>query len=254
MVRWTDYLRDERHLNAKTIGQKYLAAVRRMFSFAKSRAMGIPDPTSGITIKTPKRKVTRERGFTDEEAKRILKAAKAGAGVSERMSEPMRRAIRWVPWICAHTGARVTEITQLRKEDLQTVDGIPVLRITPEAGSVKAGNYRSVPLHPQLVREGLLTMIESLPSGPIFRGKDASAKGVSARVGEWVRSHAKITDPALQPNHAWRHRLKTVCRDHGMADEWADHLQGHANPRAAEGYGERTVKALYRELCKLPDY
>ncbi|WP_423212049.1 DUF6538 domain-containing protein [Paracoccus yeei] len=254
VVRWTNYLRDERGLSAKTIGQKYVAAVKRMFSFAKSRAMGLPDPTDGITIKVPKRTITRERGFTDEEARTILTAAKAGIGVSERMSESMRRAIRWVPWICAHTGARVTEITQLRKEDLNTLDGIPYLRITPEAGSVKSGSYRLVPLHPQLVREGLLKMVQALPDGPIFRATHASASGVSGRIGEWVRTHAKITDPDIQPNHAWRHRLKTVCRDHGVADEWADHLQGHANPRAAEGYGERTVKALYREVCKLPDY
>jgi len=254
VVRWTDHLRDERGLNGKTIGQKYLAAVKRMFSFAKSRAMGLPDPTDGISVQSPKRKTTRERGFTDEEAKKILAAAKAGAGITDRTGEYMRRAVRWVPWICAHTGARISEITQLRKADFESIDGIPCIRITPEAGSVKSGSYRPVPLHPQLVAEGLLEMVAALPAGPIFHAPHASAQAISGRVGEWVRKHAGVKDPAIQPNHAWRHRLKTVCRDHGVADEWADKLQGHANPSAAEGYGERTVKALYREVCKLPNY
>lgn len=254
IVRWTDHLRDERGLDGKTIGQKYLAAVRLMFSFAKSRAMGLGDPTEGLRIKAPKRQTTRDRGFTDEEAKRILSAARAGVGVSDRMSDHMRRAIRWVPWVCAHTGARVTEITQLRRSDVLTVDGIPCIRITPEAGSVKTGSHRIVPLHPQLVREGFVRMAEAMQDGPLFHAKGTSAKGISGRVGEWVRDHAKVTDPVLQPNHAWRHRLKTLSRDYDIAGEWADHLQGHSNPRAAEGYGERRVKALYREIQKLPDY
>ncbi|WP_165456268.1 DUF6538 domain-containing protein [Paracoccus sediminis] len=254
IVRWLDYLRDERGLSGKTIGQKYLAAVRLMFSFAKSRAMGLGDPTEGLRVKAPKRQTTRDRGFTDDEAKRILSAARAGVGVSDRMSDHMRRAIRWVPWVCAHTGARVTEITQLRRSDVLTVDGIPCIRITPEAGSVKTGSHRIVPLHPQLVREGFVRMAEAMPSGPLFHAPGKSAKTTSGRIGGWVRDHAKVTDPALQPNHAWRHRLKTLSRDHDIAGEWADHLQGHSNPRAAEGYGERRVKALYREICKLPEY
>ncbi|MEC5293197.1 hypothetical protein, partial [Aurantimonas sp. C2-3-R2] len=31
---------------------------------------------------------------------------------------------RWVPWICAYTGARVNEITQLRRQDIKQIDGI----------------------------------------------------------------------------------------------------------------------------------
>ncbi|MFC3169427.1 DUF6538 domain-containing protein [Paracoccus fontiphilus] len=254
IVRWTDHLRDERKLSGKTIGQKYLAALRLMFSFAKSRAMGLGDPTDGIRVKAPKRETTRDRGFTDDEAKRILAAARASVGVSDRMSVHLRRAIRWVPWVCAHTGARVTEITQLRRSDLITVDGIPCIRITPEAGSVKTGNHRIVPLHPQLVREGFVTMVEAMPNGPLFHAKGASAKVIGARVGEWVRDHAKVKDPAVQPNHAWRHRLKTLRRDHALDAGLVDHMQGHSNPSAAEGYGDKTVKAMYREICKLPDY
>jgi integrase len=41
------------------------------------------------------------------------------------------------PWICAYTGARVNEITQLRANDVVNVDGIDCIRITSEAGTVK---------------------------------------------------------------------------------------------------------------------
>lgn len=48
---------------------------------------------------------------------------------------------RWVPLFCAFIGARVAEITQLRKEDLRQVDGMWVARITPNAGTVKSSGY-----------------------------------------------------------------------------------------------------------------
>jgi integrase len=65
---------------------------------------------------------------------------------------------RWVPWLCAYTGARVGELTQLRAGDVQARHGpagsIWVLHLTPDAGTIKTGRARAVPLHADLVRQG----------------------------------------------------------------------------------------------------
>src|SRR5882672_2677732 len=54
---------------------------------------------------------------------------------------------RWVPWLCAYTGARVGELTQLRAGDVQARQGpagsIWVLRLTPDAGTIKTGRART---------------------------------------------------------------------------------------------------------------
>jgi len=47
-------------------------------------------------------------------------------------STPDSAARRWVPWLSAYTGARVGEITQLRKQDVIKRDGIHAIHITPE--------------------------------------------------------------------------------------------------------------------------
>jgi integrase len=57
-------------------------------------------------------------------------------------------AKKWAPWLCAYTGARVGEIVQLRKKDVWREGKINVMRITPEAGTVKGRQLREVPLHP----------------------------------------------------------------------------------------------------------
>lgn len=73
--------------------------------------------------------------------------------------------------LCAYTGARVGELTQCRAGDVEwrpsdqrALEGAeyPVLRITPEAGTVKTGKARTVPVHPHLVEMGLLHYVEAV--------------------------------------------------------------------------------------------
>jgi hypothetical protein len=49
-------------------------------------------------------------------------------------TDPWGAAKRWVPWLCAYSGARVGELTQLRVQDVEHRACGPVLRITPDAG------------------------------------------------------------------------------------------------------------------------
>ncbi|MEP2718406.1 hypothetical protein [Pseudophaeobacter sp.] len=84
--------------------------------------------------------------------------------------KPLRAVVKLLQIVFTFepTGARAGEITQLRKEDLTVVSGTPKLTITPEAGSVKAGMYREVPVHPHLQEVGLIDFIGSAKSGYLF--------------------------------------------------------------------------------------
>src|ERR1700730_276574 len=94
------------------------------------------------------------RGFRPKEAEKILSATLAP--FSDLMTPENRAARRWVPWLCAYTGARVNEMTQLRAKDVQNLNGIWCIHITPEAGDVKTSEKRLVPLHPHLIEQGFL--------------------------------------------------------------------------------------------------
>ncbi|MCG6110895.1 MAG: hypothetical protein MEQ74_01735 [Paracoccus sp.] len=259
---WCDDLRHSKNISGRTVSQKYLAAAKVVFAIAMEKRKLAVNPAVGAKVRYTKRQRTRSTGFTDAEAKTILKAALAHPDTLGRRSDLNKRAIRWGPWICAFTGARIGEVMQLRTEDLlfEMVDGqkVPCLRITPEAGTVKTGRFRVVPLHPQLQDMGLVKMIQGLSKGPIFltaNGDPATkARGVSGKVGEWVREIAGIDDPRVQPNHAWRHRFKTVARDVDIAPEYIDAFQGHEDGRASSDYGETTIRALWREILKLPKF
>jgi hypothetical protein len=47
----------------------------------------------------------------------------------------------------------------LRASDVRTIDGIPCIHITPEAGTVKTNKARTVPLHPHLLKQDFLAFV-----------------------------------------------------------------------------------------------
>ncbi|MER9851845.1 site-specific integrase [Mesorhizobium sp. M0106] len=259
---WTESLRHERGLAAKTVSDKYLSALRAVFGAGVAKFRIERNPVSPVRVKVPKRVLERSRGYTDDEAAKVLKAALEALNAPGNTSPVNRLVYRWLPWICAYTGARGGEIAQLRKEDFTVEAGIHCIRITPEAGSVKSGEYRIVPLHPHLIEQGLLKMVEGAKGGPLFYAESRrQRKAGSSRAGyargkasEWVRKTVKITDRRVQPNHGWRHRFKTIARDVGIEQRYMDAIQGHTDGSASASYGENTVRALYREIQKLPRY
>nr|WP_162623641.1 tyrosine-type recombinase/integrase [Paracoccus saliphilus] len=259
IIDWCDHLQDEEKLAAKTVGDKYLTAVRAMFRVGVEKARLTFDPTTGVKVRKPKRVKERRSGFTDDEAKAILKAALRDPSTLGGMSERNKLAIRWTPWIGAYTGARITELTQLRKVDFVTKDGVACIRITPEAGRVKTGQYREVPLHPHLVEMGILEFVAGRPEEHLFVSAGETleethrrCQSVSGKVSEWVRKVAGVTDERVQPTHGWRHRFKALAAKHDIPPEYADQIQGHSRGDAAAAYREPDAPTLFREIEKLP--
>lgn len=113
-----------------------------------------------------------------------------------------------MPWLCAYSGVPVGEITQLRRKDIRHDGGVPVFRITPEAGTVKTKRFRDVTIHPHLIEMGFLDYV-GIRTGTLFydpsRGRGGYAanpfsKKVGERLAAWVRKLG-ITDVGVDPNH-----------------------------------------------------
>jgi integrase len=164
----------------------------------------------------------------------------------QRPKEDPRTAAakRWAPLIAAYTGCRISEALQLRKEDIREEAGHHVFDLNPLAGSIKSGTYRLVPVHPHLIELGLLRFVDDSDNGPLF------AKGSYKRVLDFVRT--VVTDERVQPNHAWRHRLKTISRNLGLDHRVVDAIQGHAPRTAGEDYGDVSVVAMARVIGAIP--
>jgi integrase len=234
-------------LRPKTIRDAKLAPVRAILQWAVDNRRLPSNPAERVTIDVKVKASESIRGFKDEEASLVLSA-------SLREKDPVRR---WVPWLCAYSGARLSEVCQLRVEDILPIDGIWCMKFDPEAGSLKTrSSERAVPLHPAVLERGFLEFIQSVGSGPLFANltpdKFGSRGGNGTKIlGRWVRSLG-LTDDRISPNHSWRHRLKTLGRQHELAPDIVNAITGHGKRSVADSYGEFPITALYRELKKIP--
>ena len=187
--------------SAVTVRGVWKVAGRTVFGWAAEHKLISSNPFAAIRVTVPRKTTVREtKAFTTEEMKTILKAASA-------ISQPRAKseaARRWVPWLCAYTGARSGEITQLRGVDVVTQDDIPAIRITPEAGPQKTRKSRTVPLHEHLIEQGFLTFAKSCGRGPLFYNEDKSTPAAHdptnprkprymkarERLAKWVRENS----------------------------------------------------------------
>jgi integrase len=243
----------------RTVRDKYLAAAKTVFGWASRNLKIASNPTLGIDVRVRAPQRLRESGLTDDEAALILSASLAVPPSAAFPHQAFAR--RWVPWLCAYTGARVGEMTQLRREDVLQEKEVWCVRITPEAGSQKVDRAYLVPVHPHLIEQGFLAAIAG-QNGPLFYdpakyrgGSDGNpqSKKVAERLATWVRSIG-VTDPAVQPNHGWRHRFKTQARLVGMDHEARDALQGQAGRTEAQKYGDMPISVLSDAISRLPRY
>lgn len=246
--------RTNRPISAKTVKDSDLAGLKTVFAWAVSnRRMG-SNPAAGITIKLGKPKKLRSKGFTDAEAANLLRAARDYRNADE--TPKTADAKRWVPWLCAYTGARLGEMAQLRKQDLRQEAGHWVIHITPEAGTVKTDEARDVVLHQELVDAGFAEFVRDAPAGHLFLrvGKEGEVRGplrgLKNRLAEFAR--LQIPDERVMPNHGWRHRFKTVARSVGIDGRVIDAIQGHAARTAGDDYGDVTVTAMALAMAKFP--
>jgi integrase len=234
-------------LRPKTIQGAKLSPVRAMLQWGVQNKLLSSNAAEGISLELRVKQGERKRSFTDEEAKTILRAA-----LSEK--DPVKR---WVPWIGAYTGARLSEICQLRREDVLKVEDIWCMKFVPEAGSLKtSGSERIVPVHPALIDSGFLRFVAGIKSGPLFAELSPDKFGKrggngTKMIGRFVRQLG-LKDPRLSPSHSWRHRIKTLGRKHGLAQDILNAITGHGSKSVADAYGEFPVDALFRELRKIP--
>ncbi|KAB0677260.1 site-specific integrase [Aureimonas leprariae] len=246
LIRWKNAMLEAQRA-PKTVRDAKIAPVRAVLQVAVENRKLEANPAEKITMTVKKVAAEARRDFTDAEAAIVLQAAMAEKSV----------VLRWVPWICAYSGARLSEACQLRREDVHQHEGIWVMRFAAEAGPLKnANSERALPVHPALIENGFLRFVEGVKAGPLFADlppdKFGKRGGNGTKViGRWVRKLG-LTDTRLAPNHSWRHRFKTLGRRHDLRLDIVDAMTGHAAKSVGNAYGVYPMAAMLRELEKIP--
>jgi integrase len=232
----------EKGLKAPTIN-RYLSELKGPFGWAVANDKIGTNPAEGIVFARKERGKSGRRGYTDEQARLILLAARDE-------EKPYRR---WLPWVCAFTGTRLDEVAGRNVADIVKIGSYWVLDI-PEGKT--DGSERKVPLHPVLIREGFIDYVNSLPQdSPLFPDLkpdrfNRRAGTATKEMGRWLRSLQKdlgillVDSVHYVPNHSWRHRFKSEARRVRMEEETHDALTGHREGKVSRDYGEYYVREV----------
>jgi integrase len=154
----------------------------------------------------------------------------------------------------------------LRAADVQQIEGCWTINLTPEAGTMKTGIARRVPLHSHLIGQGFLEFVRHRGDGPLFyrprkqpqsddlmKRKKSPASQARQRLAKWVREIG-ITDRQLLPNHAWRHTFKLIADRVEISPKMSDFITGHTPASEGSKYGAPSLTDMAKAIEKFPRY
>jgi len=143
----------------------------------------------------------------------------------------------WAPIIAYYTGARVREIGQLYVDDIETIQGVPVIHISARfpGQQVKTdGSERAIPIRQELIGLGFLQYVQDIKAMghkllfPYTTWTTGDAGRPIARPFNemYLRVICEITDPA-KSFHCFRHLFSTQAERSGLTDGRISQLTGH---------------------------
>ncbi|MFR0672712.1 site-specific integrase [Enterobacterales bacterium AW_CKDN230030176-1A_HGKHYDSX7] len=169
-------------------------------------------------------------------------------------------AVFWIPLIAAYTGGRREELAQLYVEDIHHHDRngwfIRIIDDRPDKSVKTDSSRREIPIHPDLIALGLLTLVQGRMHGTrlfpqLVKVSDGFA-GIVSKSWRPVTQRCGVYLPGRNPLHAFRHSFKTLAREHGIPKEVSDWITGHASGHVGDGYGVNPLSRMALEIQKFP--
>jgi len=239
-------------LSVTTVNDKAVGALSAIIAAVADDESIESNPCDRQKLKVDERDVQERLPYDSEDLRRLLTSSLYGPGAKIPRAAG-GAAAPWIPLIAMFAGARLEEIGQLRCWDIREQDGVwmfdlATLDNTPgQTTQRKTGSSRRlVPVHPELVRLGLLTYSERrkqaggvrlFPELAEYRGKITTSW--SKWWGRWARKH--ISEDTAKCFHSFRHLFKdrlvlTKCDEFVMM-----RLLGHSVPGMTKNYGRIQV-------------
>lgn len=248
-VQWL--VHPDRKTTSKTARDR-LTWVKSLLQYATVDLELLPkNPWTGLDIDF--KTTSKRRPWTADELQKLFDQPLHAAHSLPRDRKAGKEAAYWIPLLGLYTGARVSELAQLRVEDIKTIHGWAVMAITDEGQGQKvktSAGVRDVPIHSELIRLGFLDYVENLrrikedllwPHLPAREGKPGGY--FSHWFGEYRRSLGFGKNPDF---HCFRHTVRTQLAEGGIAEPLIDALIGHEGKGSigAKIYTHRSIKLL----------
>jgi Site-specific recombinase XerD len=245
---WRDTL-DDLELAPNTIRQHF-SVIGSLFNWAKQEGKATLDnPTKGLAPKGDKQ--TREAFLPDDLMRLFHSPLYIGHWRADRRERPGNVLVRdhkyWLPLVALHSGMRVEEAAKLTVDDLRDIDGIWCFHI--EDAKTPAGN-RDIPVHPRLIKLGLLDHRErviSIKSKQLWTELKKGSEGrYSHAFVQWWSQFRKLIGLGRDGLvfHSFRHTFISTLLNAGVPQSTIQQLAGHSASDVTVGvYGGKLLTA-----------
>jgi integrase len=238
-----------------TTANKHLGRMSSMLRWAEREDFITRNPAAGLKVAKPQTDARdARRPFSIDQLQLIVTA------LPDRTSGGRF----WIPVICMFTGLRMGEACQLRTDDIETEHGIPVLQVRPDqdAGTRLKTRHsrRTVPIHPELIRIGLLDHVQAMRAGghdQLFPELRRDRRGSYS--GHFQRWANRFLDRAgakgeRQSFHSLRHTFTDALRRAGATGEMIDGLCGWSRGNMRDRYGSGPWITMLAEVMQRVSY
>lgn len=240
-----------RHPGAPKSAWKKLMLVKTVVNLAESNDRIKENVFKSVKIEVPRNVAKSRVGFEASDLQAIFGTQLFRGKVLPKAGNAGGVAAYWIPLIGLFTGMRLEEIAQLQAADVKQESGIWYFDVTNEGErrTKTIGSVRKVPVHPELLRFGLLEFVRGIndQQGRLFPLLKRDSQGIlssgySKWFGRFLRSDAKVTDER-KVFHSFRHGFKTACRVAGIQPDVHNSITGHSDGTEGGNYGEVPLKA-----------
>ncbi len=167
-------------------------------------------------------------------------------------------AVYWLPLLGLYSGARCSELCQLRKADISKESGYWMMQIQagdPSQRIKTIAGRRAIPLHDELLRLGFIQYWDSIEQGnlwPKLPKREGKAGGYFSQYFSELRTQLGI--PSSTNFHSFRHSARTNLVWAGVAETVVDRLLGHTSTGSvgAKVYTHFSNQTLQESINFLP--
>lgn len=222
----TDHLMGVLNIN------KVLSRASTLLHWGKLNGFLPENYAEGLALAKEKRSDEYRQPYTAEEVRLVREAVLAGTHGTDK--HPWQK---WIPLLLMYQGMRINEVAQLALADFDEVDGIPVVHIREGAGQrlKTLAAKRTIPIHPELIRLGLLDHIGELRkrSGTVRAwpqlpgGRDGYGQAASRF---YARFRAKLG--LSKDAHSFRHTVIHKLRETGAPEDLIADMVGHSRSKS----------------------
>lgn len=231
---------------------KSLTRVASFFKWACAHGYSSFSPV-GMTIKNPKRANEERKAFNDDELGKLFSTREY------RLGKHKQPYMHWAPLLALYTGARLNEIAQLALDDFQESSGISVISINDQGEGKRlktAASKRLIPIHPELVRLGLLRHVEKQRKQRqtrLFPELKLQRDGYGQTVSKWFARYCDRCGISEQGKvfHSFRHTVIDHLKQAGIAKDKIAALVGHEDDSVTFGrYGKDFQPNVIRSVVE----